>query len=1305
TVAKLTDAKSRVRLGQLVPADLLVFIDSVPKLPKPASRIQVSESKSGIVLGSQIFDNDALLEKPQAVLDLVAAALAKRAVPTEQRHILGYLDFRSEESGLMLDGLAAALGTLVVTDLARAPHIVVLEREHLQYLQMEKELTKLEQDLRASVRLLEGGIRRTADTNVLAATVSLRPLAGGEPLLVKLIVPAADAMAAEKLIADKVAGLLKAKRAEWPTVDRSKEAEVFAKQADLWIRWGDKRRAVHAAETAYALDSSQNNRLLLANILVHGEPSLRESVRANQTLLDYDRLRIHAISAGTETNLYLPTLGYRAQPASPTDSAETRELRKELARLEDTLFRCQLDHYRQHYDQAGEAYWETWTRRLDRLDVCFPGEPTRQAALVREAAEAFTHPPSRPDWIPYQRLQMFSQLPYQMGQQTVRDREGRWLNVEPLPHEIFYQLLQELTRHADPYVRLLAQLGLDDMLSFGTTPEQKEERIAARLAAYKVLLDDIPPTHPYRQVRVRGNPSYMGEYILLCALSPIGFWEESTPARAIEKEMDYRRQLLEAVIRSGEPERFGAWRSASSTHLAWLDQMARRGRTADALALTAKILELCKPDPPPELVEMRERLERLLKGEPPQAQPAAAGAAAGWEDYEIQRLNFRFEFASPATFGRSVVFTLSEGNRLYCLHPISDGTDYDANVDFELATHWLPSGSPIGRVGVSTGLSAPAATGGNRRRAAIHAATLASGKIYVGTSIGLASLTLDTKAWQLITQKEGLPGTTVRAVGWYRGRLYLGIGCDPLDGSGDDQSVFAAYDPQSKHFEIIASEKSVGKENPWNGVRFLLDDIVPDEPHDCLWLKQRQGGVWKFMPTTRRFEQVVPAGQRVMLPGSRYVGQAPDIVHESDAGWPVTLFLPPDQTELELPGGINGIPVVHQSYLAARDADAVIASTRKSPAHGQNCFLFLIKRGKAPAVLGSTPDGQPFPDIIHLYESPAGIVAVTASGDGFLIRRKAKAQVYRQAELQAASGDERETKLLTAAADGRSHDIEQLLSAGANINTVDRRGWTPLHYAIEQKHTETALLLIRKGADIRKLTESECSPLTFAAQENDVALIKELLMRHVPVEPVTVNGTTPLIIAAAHGSVEAAELLIAAGADVNRRRSVGSHDTVLMTAASEGQLGAVTLLLAHGAKLEETDQNGNTAMMYAAAQGHVEILKCLRERGANIDAINRRGGTVLMHAVYRNRLEAVRFLLEAGADVNQARSGGYTVLMDAAQSSTPEIVQLLIDHGANVNAAAEYNRTAMSLASYKNRLEIINILRKAGATDPQEKKP
>ena len=53
-----------------------------------------------------------------------------------------------------------------------------------------------------------------------------------------------------------------------------------------------------------------------------------------------------------------------------------------------------------------------------------------------------------------------------------------------------------------------------------------------------------------------------------------------------------------------------------------------------------------------------------------------------------------------------------------------------------------------------------------------------------------------------------------------------------------------------------------------------------------------------------------------------------------------------------------------------------------------------------------------------------------------------------------------------AAGAGNIEAVKQHLAAGADVNAIDRRGWTPLHYAAYGGHKEIAELLIDNNADV-----------------------------------------------------------------------------------------------------------------------------------------------------------------------------------------------------------------------------------------------
>lgn len=92
-----------------------------------------------------------------------------------------------------------------------------------------------------------------------------------------------------------------------------------------------------------------------------------------------------------------------------------------------------------------------------------------------------------------------------------------------------------------------------------------------------------------------------------------------------------------------------------------------------------------------------------------------------------------------------------------------------------------------------------------------------------------------------------------------------------------------------------------------------------------------------------------------------------------------------------------------------------------------------------------------------------------------------------------------------------------------------------------------------------------------------------------------VRCRTPLIAAAQTGQYEAVQLLLARGADINKRMKRGQ--TALMFASYYGHTDLVRLLLASGADVKG-DFLGDTALSWARQTGHAEIIDLLIASGA-----------------------------------------------------------------------------------------------------------
>jgi hypothetical protein len=145
-----------------------------------------------------------------------------------------------------------------------------------------------------------------------------------------------------------------------------------------------------------------------------------------------------------------------------------------------------------------------------------------------------------------------------------------------------------------------------------------------------------------------------------------------------------------------------------------------------------------------------------------------------------------------------------------------------------------------------------------------------------------------------------------------------------------------------------------------------------------------------------------------------------------------------------------------------------------------------------------------------------------------------------------------------------------------------------------------------------------------------------------------VYQTTALIAAALHGRLEAARLLLDAGADPSRVDSDGV--TPLMGAAANGQLEVLRLLLARGGTVDAARPDGCTAFHCACAHDQPECAEALARAGCDVRVKTKNGRTGWKIAEVRGHAALVARLDALGA----ARPAGGAVEAPAAAAADSE---------------------------------------------------
>jgi ankyrin repeat protein len=157
-------------------------------------------------------------------------------------------------------------------------------------------------------------------------------------------------------------------------------------------------------------------------------------------------------------------------------------------------------------------------------------------------------------------------------------------------------------------------------------------------------------------------------------------------------------------------------------------------------------------------------------------------------------------------------------------------------------------------------------------------------------------------------------------------------------------------------------------------------------------------------------------------------------------------------------------------------------------------------------------------------------------------------------------------------------------------------------------------------------------------------------------------GLTPLQLAVwkiadePGGPIDALVLLLRHGADANARHE-GHATTALLNATRINSLEAARVLLAAGADPNASDEEGHTPLILCAEEGYLNLARLLLHCGA-VKSINAWGGpsslTALGYAARELHVDMVRLLLAHGADAQECDLDHLTALDCLEYAALPD---------------------------------------------------
>lgn len=366
----------------------------------------------------------------------------------------------------------------------------------------------------------------------------------------------------------------------------------------------------------------------------------------------------------------------------------------------------------------------------------------------------------------------------------------------------------------------------------------------------------------------------------------------------------------------------------------------------------------------------------------------------------------------------------------------------------------------------------------------------------------------------------------------------------------------------------------------------------------------------------------------------------------------------------------------------------------------ENILFVLADTGYNAALFG--------PSILELTANECRIYA-----SGFVLDIGAPINAY---------GVKGRSCLQVAAGEGHLPLVQYLIDRGADINfpASDEGGLTALQGAAQGGHTDVVDYLIDTGADVRAAPAKNRGVTVLEAaawprcngkrsyyyqqsgeiNEELVSTFKSLLALGAPVNRANGSSGSVLHILIRRSRIECVKLALQAGAQIEDREPSRPMSTPLQVAVAEGEMEAIQLLLEHGADVNAPAgaEFGRTALQAAtsAVEPDADIIDLLLLHRADVNAppATRGGVTALQGAAIRGDIQIARILLAHEADVNAAPAleDGRTAVEGAAEYGRLDMMRLLLSVGAKPDPALGFLR-AIELAEKNGHLALADQLR------------
>jgi ankyrin repeat protein len=405
-----------------------------------------------------------------------------------------------------------------------------------------------------------------------------------------------------------------------------------------------------------------------------------------------------------------------------------------------------------------------------------------------------------------------------------------------------------------------------------------------------------------------------------------------------------------------------------------------------------------------------------------------------------------------------------------------------------------------------------------------------------------------------------------------------------------------------------------------------------------------------------------------------------------------------------------------------------------------------LKRGASPN--SKNDEGQAALHLAIENDQPAIVSRLLASGasvdavDGLgntALHYAAKSgyvdmlrDVSKEADLDR-SNKRGDTALSLALSFGHDDSAQLLIRKGADPNTVNWKGRSPLDIAIAKNRSKLVTILERQvskptassGTDnlkqrltvlqqqLQQPVYRDWDTLMLAAWSGDAEMVKWLSHREGQL-----RLDAALLLALQQRHDEAATVLIRSLIDrqgipdrvpellqqailadavasfeiLSQYENKKAIRGMLWESINASAVAVSALLIERGADVRAVGADGTSCLQQAARNGNVETIEALLAKKAAIDRPDAYGRTALFYAVDNGHLPAASALRKSGAGIDKQDKLGHSPLIRAVIKDDYKLAEYLVDSGGDTRLSTASGNSALMVAAEKASPPVIELL-------------